>query len=299
MSAARDDRPGADLNAVVRAGITALEEAGVPSPRADAHLLLAHVLGVEVGEVARLAVLGRTLTASAAERFTSLLRERSSRVPAQHLTGRAPFRRIELAVGPGVFVPRPETELLAGWAITRLAERDVPGSPLCVDLCTGSGAMALAIANEMPAARVVGVELSAAALAWAEQNRDRIAPGVELRHGDAADDSVTGDLDGRVDAVVANPPYLPPHAVPNEPEVAEHDPGMALYGLGPDGLQVPRLVAERAAGLLRCGGWFGMEHADVQGDALLAHLAADVRWAEVADHRDHAGRPRYVTARRA
>lgn len=295
MSTAHGDGPGGDLNAVVRAGVSALEEAGVQSPRADVHLLLAHVLGVEVGEVARLAVLGRTLTASADERFTALLRERSARVPVQHLTGRAPFRRIELAVGPGVFVPRPETELLAGWAIARLADRD---APLCVDLCTGSGAVAFAIATEMPAVRVVGVELSAAALAWAGHNRDRIAPKVELRGGDAADDAVTGDLDGQVDVVVANPPYVPPHAVPNEPEVAEHDPALALYGLGPDGLQVPRLVAKRAAGLLRPGGWFGMEHADVQGDALLAHLVADGRWAEVADHRDHAGRPRYVTARR-
>lgn len=291
-----------DLAAFLRRAGARLAEAGVPAPRVDAQLLAAHVLRVDVGEVQRLALLGRGLSAENLTRLEELIDARADRVPLQHLTGSAPFRHLELRVGPGVFVPRPETELLAGWAIDRLREAVDHGPdhrPLCVDLCTGSGAVALAVASEAPTATVVAVELSPEAVAWATHNRDLLDLPVELREGDAGSPAVTGDLDGTACVVVSNPPYVPSDAVPTEPEVAEHDPAMALYGLGPDGLHVPRLVAERAAHLLRPGGWFGMEHADVQGDALVAHLRADARWSDVQDNRDHADRPRFITARRA
>ena len=224
-------------------------------------------------------------------------------MPLQHLTGRAPFRDLELAVGPGVFVPRPETEDVAGAAIDAarvvLAEG---GRALVVDLCAGSAAIALAVATEVPSARVVAVEVSAAARAWAAANIAALAPGrVDLRAGDvtgpAAMDRLA-DLAGQVDVVVSNPPYIPPGQEPVDAEVRDHDPEVALYGGGPDGLAVPRAVVALAAGLLRPGGWLVLEHADVQGQQVLAAVAEVGGWTDLADHDDLAGRPRYLTARR-
>src|SRR5690606_16899961 len=181
-----------------------------------------------------------------------LVERRAAREPLQHLVGSAGFRGIELLVGPGVFVPRPETEQVAGAAIDA-AERVVRerGRAVVVDLCTGSGAIALAVAAEVPAARVHAVELDTAALGWARRNleaspdRDRVG----VLRGDARTALV--ELDGTVDVVVANPPYIPPDAEPVDPEVRDHDPAVALYGLGPDGLEVPRGIVRAAARLLR------------------------------------------------
>jgi release factor glutamine methyltransferase len=240
-----------------------------------------------------------------AERLADLVAERAARVPLQHLTGRAGFRGIELAVGPGVFVPRPETETVAGLAIEAARTLDpgrsaAPGEPLVVDLCSGSAAIALSVAVEVPSARVVALELEPHALAWAQRNVTDVAPGrVELRAGDVAgaDRGVLADLAGRVDVVVANPPYIPPGARPLDPEVADHDPEAALYGGGADGLAVPRAVVAVAAALLRPGGVFVMEHGDAQGAACRAMACAPV-WTDVRTAVDLTGRDRALVAHR-
>jgi release factor glutamine methyltransferase len=233
----------------------------------------------------------------AATRFAALVEQRADRVPLQHLTGRAPFRHLELAVGPGVFVPRPETEQLAGWAIERLA--GLP-APVVVDLGSGSGALALAIAQEVPAARVTAVERDPEAIEWTRHNAAaRAAAGdrpVSVVAGDMTDHGLLRELDGAVDLVVSNPPYVPDGAVLPR-EVAEHDPPLALWG-GPDGLDVVRGLLDTAARLLRAGGWLGIEHADQQGEALPAVVRAHGGFTDVEDHPDLAGRPRYTTARR-
>ncbi len=277
-----------DLAAALRAATAALAAAGVPSPRADAEVLAGHLLGLGRGAVAAAALRG----APAPDGFDALVARRARRVPLQHLTGRAAFRGLELAVGPGVFVPRPETEVTAGLAID--AARAAAARPLVVDLCTGSGAIALAVAAEVPGAVVHAVELSAPAHAHAARNL--AGTGVALHLADAA--TALPELDGAVDVVVANPPYVPPGAVPRDVEVREHDPEVALYGGGDDGLDVPRAVLARAALLLRPGGTVVVEHAEVQQEQLLA-LLAPPRWEGAAGHLDLAGRPRCVTARRA
>jgi len=271
-----------------RAAAARLAEAGVPSPAYDADALLAHVLGVDR---ARLALVDDVPDEHAA-RFESLVARRARREPLQHLLGGAAFRYVELAVGPGVFVPRPETELLAGWAVDRALELD---EPVVVDLCTGSGVIARAVSDEVPSARVHAVELDPAAHGWAARNL--AGTGVELRLGDMAD--AFEDLVGGVDVVTCNPPYIPLDAWESvAPEARDHDPHLALFS-GDDGLDAIRVVAARAARLLRPGGWVGVEHADVQGESAPAVFAGAGCFRDVRDHHDLAGRPRYVTARLA
>jgi len=291
------------LDVALRAAAERLDAAGVTPARGDAERLAAHVLGASTGEVAAAAITGRVLAAADAERLDALVDQRAARVPLQHLTGRAPFRTIDLDVGPGVFVPRPETEV-----VTELAVRLCAGlaDPLVVDLCTGSGAIALSIAVEVPGARVVALELDPAAHAWARRNVEQLAPRLaprtlDLRAGDVAgaDGGVLADLAGAVDVVVANPPYIPSWAVPLDPEVAEHDPRIALYGGGDDGLTVPAAVVRAAAGLLRPGGVLVMEHGDLQGAAVRALARAVDGWAGVVTEPDLTGRDRALVARRA
>jgi release factor glutamine methyltransferase len=297
---------GAPLDSALREAARRLGEAGVTTPRVDAERLAAHVLGLSPGELTAAAIVGRGLGADEAERLADLVAERAARVPLQHLTGRAAFRGIELAVGPGVFVPRPETEIVAGLAIEAARESGaevafVAGHPVVVDLCTGSAAIALSVAVEVPAARVVALELEPHALAWAEGNIADVAPGrVELRAGDVAGSprGVLADLAGAVDVVVANPPYIPPGARPVDPEVADHDPEAALYGGGADGLAVPRAVVHVAAALLRPGGVLVMEHGDAQGPACRA-IAGTPAWTDVRTVADLTGRDRALVARRA
>lgn len=280
------------IRGLLREAAARLAAAGVPSPEHDAAELLAHVLGTTRGRL----VLESGPEQAQREAYDVLLDRRAAREPLQHLLGTAAFRHVELAVGPGVFVPRPETELLAGWAIEQvLADRSSATAPVVVDLCTGSGAIAKAIADEAPHARVHAVELDEPALRWAEQNL--AGTGVELRQGDLAD--AFGDLDGRVDVVVCNPPYVPLSAWDGvAPEARDHDPHLALFS-GDDGLDAMRTLERTAARLLRRGGVVGAEHADVQGESAPAVFAGAGRWAEVRDHRDLAGRPRFVTARLA
>jgi release factor glutamine methyltransferase len=275
-----------DPRALLRDAEARLAAAGVPSPAYDAAELLAHVLGTTR---ARLALVGE-VSPDVAERYAGLVARRSSREPLQHLTGTAAFRHVELAVGPGVFVPRPETELLAGWAVERADERE---QPVVVDLCSGSGAIALAVATEVPRAVVHAVELDAGAFGWAERNL--AGSGVDLRRGDMAD--AFTDLDGTVDVVVCNPPYIPLEAWESvAPEARDHDPALSLWS-GDDGLEALRVLEATAARLLRPGGVVGAEHADVQGESAPAVFAGTGRWADVRDHEDLAGRPRYLTAR--
>lgn len=278
-----------------RAAAARLREAGVASPERDAELLLAHVLGVGLGRL----LLVDDLDADQRERYDALVSRRAAREPLQHLVGTAAFRHVELAVGPGVFVPRPETELLAGWAIeqARLVSARVEGerAPVVVDLCTGSGAIARAVADEVPEAEVHAVELDERAFAWAERNL--AGTGVDLRPGDMA--TAFDDLDGTVDVVVCNPPYIPLEAWESVAvEARDHDPHLALFS-GDDGLDAMRVLERRAALLLRPGGVAGAEHADVQGTAAPGVFAASGRWVDVVDHPDLAGRPRYLTARLA
>ncbi|MGZ4640366.1 MAG: peptide chain release factor N(5)-glutamine methyltransferase, partial [Actinomycetes bacterium] len=259
----------------------------------DAGELLAHVLGTTR---MRLPLVARVDPADVAT-FEELVARRARREPLQHLTGTAAFRHVELAVGPGVFVPRPETELLAGWAV-EAAQRAEREHRTCrvVDLCTGSGAIALSVATEVPGADVHAVELDPAAVAWAQRNL--AGHGVDLRQGDMAE--AFRDLDGTVDVVVCNPPYIPHDAWESvAPEARDHDPHAALFSTGGDGLDAMRVVERVAARLLRPGGRVGAEHADLQGESAPAVFAAAGRWADVRDHEDLAGRPRYVTARLA
>ena len=285
------------LQAAVRDAVQALSIAGIDSAEFDAIALAASVLKTTPSEVHKQMVMG----ASAPDGLDDLVAERARRVPLQHLTGKAGFRRLDLSVGPGVFVPRFETELVAGLAISHLQSDSVRRgrgpSPLVVDLCTGSGAIALAIKDEVPTTEVHGVELSDLAHAWAIRNRDDLGLDVDIRLGDAT--LAFPDLEAAVDVVVSNPPYIPVGSVPNDPEVRDHDPEVALYGGSSDGLRIPLEVAARAAVLLRAGGFFVMEHADVQGDSLPTALRATGVWQDIQDHNDLNGRPRAVTAVRA
>lgn len=267
-----------------------LAAAGVASPEHDAAELLAHVLGTTRG---RLPLVGEVDPASAT-RYDDLVARRAAREPLQHLTGTAAFRYVEVAVGPGVFVPRPETELLAGWAVDRAREVLAAGeTPVVVDLCTGSGVIARSLADEVPEARVHAVELDPAAHAWAERNL--AGTGVDLRLGDLA--TAFDELAGQVHVLVSNPPYVPLEAWESvATEARDHDPHLALFS-GDDGLDAIRVIARRGLVLLRPGGVVGVEHADVQGEAAPAVFSAGGRWEEVRDHRDLAGRARYLTAR--
>lgn len=277
---------------VVAHAVLRLAEAGVDSPEPDARELLAHVIGTPRSQLP----LVETVTADQLARFEQLVERRAAREPLQHLTGLTSFRHVELRVGPGVFVPRPETELLAGWAIhAATTVLSTGASPVVVDLGTGSGAIAKAVADEVPGAEVHAVELDGRAHAWAERNL--AGTGVDLRHGDLAE--AFEDLAGAVDVVVSNPPYIPHEAWESVAvEVRDHDPELALYATG-DGLDTIRVVEGRAARLLRPGGVVGVEHADVQGESAPAVFSGTGRWEHVRDHPDLAGRARFLTARLA
>lgn len=273
--------------------VAVLRAAGIDSPRVDAELLAAHVLGTSRRRLASAA-----FTPAQLSEFRALVAERARRVPLQHLTGTAPFRYLELRVGPGVFIPRPETEELVSWGVAVIAPAN--REAVVVDLCAGSGAIALSVAHESTA-RVYAVERDPAALVWLRRNvAIRAAAGdpeITVVAGDIADPSILSDLEGAVDLVLCNPPYVP-SGTPVPPEVAEHDPAVAVFG-GPGGLAVIRAVIARAARLLAPGGRVGIEHDDTHAEAVPALLAGDGRFRDVRDHLDLAGRPRFATARMA
>ncbi|MEO8850133.1 MAG: peptide chain release factor N(5)-glutamine methyltransferase [Allobranchiibius sp.] len=281
------------LRSLVRESAARLAEAGIVSCEVDAVALLAHAWSTDIAQVHRAQVLDRMPSSEVLVRFDDLLSERARRVPLQHLTGRAGFRHLELLVGPGVFVPRPETELLVDLVASELRALK---EPVVVDLCTGSGAVAFAIKDEFPHARVYAVELSSDAVAWAQLNRDRLGLDVHIVCGDAT--GAFPELDDEVDVVLSNPPYIPIGMVPIDPEVRDHDPQIALYGGSSDGLAIPLRIADRAAQLLRAGGLFAMEHAATQGESLSAALTRRGSWTGVSDRHDLAEIPRAAIARR-
>ncbi|WUS77093.1 peptide chain release factor N(5)-glutamine methyltransferase [Kribbella sp. NBC_01245] len=263
-----------------------LRAGGVGSPEYDAAELLAFVLGTTRGNLVLAAP-----TSAQLEVYDALVARRAQREPLQHLLGTAAFRYRELAVGPGVFVPRPETEVMVGWILDRLVGVE---NPLVVDLCSGSGAIAGAVATERPDSTVHAVELSADACVWARRNL--AGTGAILHEGDI--DGCLPELNGQVDAVIANPPYIPLTAWESvATEARDHDPALALWS-GDDGLDAIKVVAATAGRLLKPGGWFGCEHADVQGESAPAVFAATGFFAEVRDQPDLAGKPRFVTGRR-
>lgn len=275
---------GQSLADAITEATAVLRDAGVPSPRVDAELLADHLLKVGLGRL-RALMLGDT---PAPDGYAELVAERAGRVPLQHITGVAHFRYLELAVGPGVFIPRPETE-----SVVQLVIDHVRGMvrPRIVDLGTGSGAIAGSIASEVPGAEVHAVEYSALAHAWASKN---LAPlGVNLVLGDLR--NALPELNGTFDVVVSNPPYIPAEAVPNEPEVALHDPPEALYGGGADGMELPTAAAASAARLLRPGGYFVMEHAEVQA-AWIAAMLGRGPWTSISTHLDLNGKERATSA---
>ncbi|MGH3900406.1 MAG: peptide chain release factor N(5)-glutamine methyltransferase [Pseudonocardiaceae bacterium] len=270
-----------------------LTEAGVASPRVDAELLAAHVLGVQRGRLPMVPL----VDPSVIEALRELVARRAARVPLQHLTGTAALGAVEVAVGPGVFVPRPETEVLLAWGLAAL---EGVARPVVVDLCTGSGALALAVAHARPDAQVHAVELQLAALSWARHNADtRAAAGdtpVVLYAGDIAEPGLLGALDGMAHLVLCNPPYVPVSAAV-APEVALHDPPTAVFA-GQDGLAVIPDVVRTGTRLLREGGSIAIEHDDSHAEAVPALLAARRVLTDVTDHLDLTGRPRFATARR-
>ena len=280
------------LRTTVKAATARLAEAGVDSPEHDARALAVHVLGLSRPSDL---LMVDDLDAQQASAYEELVARRADRVPLQHLTGSVGFRYVELEVGPGVFVPRPETEAVVQYAVDALKG---VADPLCVDLCAGSGTIAFALANELPGATVHAVERDADALAWACRNAaNRVKAGdpeVQLHLG-SAEDALPG-LDGTLDLVISNPPYVATtEAHIPDPEVVDHDPHLALWA-GEDGLDVIRLVEQAARRLLKPGGLVVVEHSDRQGESAPA-LFREAGWSDVQDHLDYAGRDRFVTAR--
>lgn len=272
---------------------SAFAEAGIESAQADAELLLAYVLGISRGQLQAKALVGETLSQQQLDLIDPLASRRISREPLQHLTGIAHFRRLELSVGRGVFVPRPETEAVVQLAIDELNRLD--GNPIAIDLGTGSGAIALAMATEVPHARVFAVEKSTEAFIFTRTNFERYeSTGARLVLGDLADEFQ--ELNGTANVVVSNPPYIPTSAVPRDAEVRDFDPELALYG-GEDGMSVMHLVSASAQRLLKYGGLLVVEHADSQGEQVRQLLLAQ-GWSEVTQHQDLTGRDRAVSARR-
>lgn len=270
--------------------------AGIESAQADAELLVSDVLQMNRGELTVAVITDVKLTDEQLARIETLAAKRAERVPLQHLTGKAYFRNLELSVGPGVFVPRPETEGVAGLAIDAL-RAVAHETPIAVDLATGSGAIALAMATEVPNAKIYAVELSDEAIGFTRKNFDRYSSPLNsnaavLKHGDLAE--AFDELVGQVDVLVSNPPYIPDAMIPIYPEVHLHDPAMALYG-GEDGLDLIRVISKRGLMLVKPGGTLVIEHADPQSAEIISLLQAD-GWRQVRAHKDFNLRDRAVTA---
>jgi release factor glutamine methyltransferase len=272
--------------AVIGDAALALSAAGVESAQHDAEVLAAHALGVDRADLARAAM----FSGPQFELFRSLVIRRANREPLQYIVGKAAFRRLDVLVGPGAFVPRPETELVAGWVIDAVQAYD---GPVVVDLCTGPGTIALAVAQEVPGARVYAADIDLAAVTWTQRNIAASALPITVEVADVS--AAFPELDGTVDAVVSNPPYLVRGTIA-QPEVADHDPEIALYAED-DGLAVIRQVVATAERLLRAGGVLAVEHGDDQGDVVAA-LVQERGFVDVHDHRDLTGRDRFTTGHR-
>ena len=275
------------VRAAIAKAVQALAAAGIDSARNDAELLAAHVAGTVRGRLALL----ESPEPAFFDRLEAAVTARANRIPLQHITGHAAFGPARLQVGPGVFIPRPETEAILEWILGQ----DLPPKPVILDLCTGSGALAIALAASLPGVRVLAVDDDPAALDYARRNAAQTA--VEVVSGDVTDPALLPELDGTVHLVVANPPYIPDGAV-LEPEVAQHDPAHALYG-GADGMSVIVPIVNRTAQWLAPGGLLAIEHDDSTAPATVAEIAGTGAFIDITAHRDLTGRPRFVTARRA
>ncbi len=278
------------LRCAIDSATTLLADAGIDSARYDAEELAAHVAGTERGRLPLIDSPDDTFF----DRYHAAIAARSRRVPLQHITGTAAFGPLRLLVGPGVFIPRPETEAILEWA-TAQSLPTTPAGPVIVDVCTGSGALALALAQHWPAARVLGIDDSDAALDYARTNS--AGTSVELLCADATDPGLLAELDGQVDLVVANPPYIPDGAE-LEPEVAEHDPPQAVFG-GPDGMAVIAGVVRLAGRWLRPGGLFAVVHVDMTSSVTCELMSGTALFDDIVARTDLTGRPRFVTARRS
>ncbi len=274
------------LRGAIDSATTLLADAGINSARYDAEELAAQLAGTERGRLPLIDSPDDTFF----DRYHAAIAERSRRVPLQHITGTAAFGPLTLFVGPGVFIPRPETEVMLEWAIAQ----SLPKAPVIVDVCTGSGALALALAQHWPAARVIGIDDSDAALRYSRRNSAGTT--VELLRADAAEPGLLAELDGQVDLVVANPPYVP-DGVELEPEVAQHDPPRAVFG-GPDGMTVINAVVGLAGRWLRPGGCFAVEHYDTTSSLTSELISGTGFFDDVVARSDLTGRPRFVTAHR-
>ena len=301
-----------------------LAAVGVPSPNVDAAEIIAYVLGIRRSRL----ILQDQVDSDQRVRIEQLMTKRLSRIPLQHLLGSTGFRHIDIQVGPGVFIPRPETELVAEAAIRELRELP-PDQRMAVDLCAGSGAIALSLAVEVPRATIYAVEMDEAALLWTRRNVEElrgavesVGSRVEVVAGDATLVADQGHplahLAGQCGVVISNPPYIPIRMVPREPEVRDHEPKVALFG-GADGLDVVRGVLHTAALLLGPGGLLVIEHADVQGEdsgmhgipglvrgeivdsnyaSVFGQTEGERLWRDVADRTDFNALPRFTIARR-
>jgi release factor glutamine methyltransferase len=274
------------LRCAIESATTLLADAGIDSARYEAEELAAHLTGTERGRLPLIDSPDDTFF----DRYHAAIAARSRRVPLQHITGTAAFGPLRLLVGPGVFIPRPETEAILEWAT---AQR-LPEAPVIVDLCTGSGALAIALAQHWPEARLLGIDDSDAALEYARKNS--AGTKVELLHADVTKPGLLTDLDGQVDLVVANPPYVPDGA-PVEPEVSHYDPSHAVFG-GADGMTVINAIVRLAGRLLRPGGFFAVEHDDTTSSLTCELISGTELFDDVVAQTDLTGRPRFVTARR-
>lgn len=308
MTSAGGDPQG--LPALIQEGCSVLRAAGLETAEHDARLLLAEAAGVDLHDLDKGLLLGWDLdqlavpTRNAAQAlgdYRSWLQRRSEREPLQYILGHTAFRMLDLAVGPGVFIPRPETETVVQTGLDWIAAQGL-SEPVVVDLCAGSGAVGLSVATEVGGARVWAVEASDEAAAWTRRNADaqsqalaRSGSSYHLVHGDATSGTVLAELDGRVDLVISNPPYIPIDRVPTQPEVRDWDPALALYGGSPDGCLIPEGIIRRSADLLRPEGLLVMEHDCSQGRALRS-IARQAGYVNVSTGRDLAGLDRYLLA---
>ena len=300
---------------LVDRGHRLLAQAGVPTPLNDARLLLADALGCDLHQLDQALLLDRTaeelltneggrrqadgFQSAALDRYRSHLQRRAGREPLQYILGHAYFRYLDLRLGPGVFIPRPETETVVQAGVDALNGVD---NPLAVDLCSGSGAIGLSLATEVPGARVRAVEVDKEAYRWGALNAAaqeaairEVGSDYRLMLADAANAATLSDLDGRADLVISNPPYVPMDAIPSQPEVRDWDPDLALYGGSPDGCLLPCRILDRAMVLLAPGGLLVMEHDASQGPAMVA-AALERGYVRARTHRDLTGRDRYLTA---
>jgi release factor glutamine methyltransferase len=269
-----------------------LTAAGVLSPSVDAELLGCHVLGIQRSELTMLALREEFFPDNKIADFEAALARRLKREPLQHITGLAPFRHLELHVGPGVFIPRPETEQLVGMAIEKISHLE---RPLVIDMCSGSGAIAISLATELTGADVYSVELSEQAFDYLGRNYQKY--GLDISRAKNEDLAMAFDeFEDKVDLVISNPPYIPDSAVPIDIEVQLHEPKLALYG-GQDGLDVIRRISERALYLLKPSGLLVLEHADSQAQAI-SQLLLTQGWQEVVSSQDLAGKDRIISAKK-